>query len=363
MLIKYPVYRPYLRGNEKKYVNQCLDSGWISSQGEFVEKFERAFANFVGTDYALSCSNGTTALHLALLALGIKPGDEVILPALTYVATANVVSYVGATPVFVDSEPNYFQLDPHKIEEKITLKTKAIIVVHLYGHAAQMDKMMQIAKKHQLYLIEDCAEAIGTQYHDQCVGTFGDVAAFSFYGNKTITTGEGGMVVTNHPELAVRVEQFKGQGVIKTKKYVHDLIGYNYRMTNICAAIGLAQLENIKQIIHRKIEIAKQYQALLTEMVFFHGQQEHTINTYWLISVLVKDASRRNGLVRYLYEHGIDTRPFFMPMHLLSIHKRDITLPVAERLALQGINLPSYPELNGSDVKYITSKINQYLAS
>ncbi len=362
MSIIYPVYKPYLCGNEKKYVNQCLDSGWISSQGEYIEKFERAFANYLGTEYALSCSNGTTALHLALLALGITKGDEVILPSFTYVATANAVSYVGASPIFVDAEPNYFQIDPEKIEEKITSKTKAIIVVHLYGHAVEIDKILKISKKYNLYLIEDCAEAIGTLFNNQFVGTFGDVATYSFFGNKTITTGEGGMVVTNNRTLSESVFQLKGQGVSKTTKYFHEIIGYNYRMTNICCAIGLAQLENIEEIINKKIKIANMYKELLQDSneVMFHEEHEKTLHTYWLVSILVKESSRRDDLIKYLLEQGVDSRPFFIPMHQLPIHKAELKLPIAEYLSLRGINLPSYPALNESNVIYIVSKIKEF---
>ncbi len=365
MTIKYPVYKPYLSGNEKKYVNECLDSSWISSQGEYVDKFEKAFAEYIGIKHALSCSNGTTALHLALLALEIGPGDEVIVPSLTYVASANAIIYVGATPVFVDSEPHHFQIDPKDIEAKITPKTKAILVVHLYGHAADMEAIVKIAKKHNLFVIEDCAEAIGTKYNNQFVGTFGDIATFSFFGNKTITTGEGGMVVTNNHDLSESVFKFKGQGVSRTTRYFHDVIGYNYRMTNICCAIGMAQLENIDYILDRKIALANQYKEFLkqTKEIVFHAEREKTLHTYWLVSILVKDKSKRDGLMKHLLEAGIDSRPFFIPMHQLPIHKRDIQLPVAETLSLQGINLPSYPDLNECDVAYICGKINEFMQS
>ena len=351
MTFKYPIYKPYLVGNEKKYVNQCLDNNWISSQGEFIDQFEKSFAHYLGIEYGLSCSNGTTALHLAILALGISVGDEVILPSLTYVATANAVTYSGATPVFVDSEPTYFQIDPKKIEEAITPKTKAIIFVHLYGHASEIQQIINIAKKHNLYVIEDCAEAIGTKFNDQFVGTFGDIATFSFFGNKTITTGEGGMVLTNNKNLAEKVFKFKGQGVSQTTKYFHDVIGYNYRMTNICCAIGLAQLENIEPIINKKISIANLYKKA----------QENTLHTYWLTSILIKDASKRNDLMRHLAKNGIDSRPFFIPMHQLPIYKYDAKLPIAEKLSLQGINLPSYPQLCENDILYITSKVNEFI--
>ena len=362
MTIQYPVYKPYLNGNEKIYVNQCLDSSWISSQGEFIERFEQAFAEYIGMPYALSCTNGTVALHLALLTLGITHGDEVILPALTYVAGANAVHYVGATPIFIDSEPEFFQMDVNKVEAKITSKTKAIIAVHLYGHVCEMDKLTTLAKKYNLYLIEDCAEAIGSQYHDQKAGTFGDIATFSFFGNKTITTGEGGMVMTKNKALAKKVFKLKGQGVSAHTKYLHDIVGYNYRMTNICCAIGLAQLENIELILNQKSKIANWYQSALGdyEAICFHPQKEGTLHTYWLVSILLKNKIQRDGVMAYLLAHGIDSRPFFVPMHKLPIYKSNLSLPIAENLSERGLNLPSYPALTESDVKHISLKIREF---
>ncbi|OGT40905.1 MAG: perosamine synthetase [Gammaproteobacteria bacterium RIFCSPHIGHO2_12_FULL_36_30] len=361
--MKYPIYKPYLVGNEKKYVNQCIESSWISSHGEFIDKFETAFSEYLGMKYALSCSNGTVALHLALLALDLGVGDEVILPSLTYVATANAVKYIGATPVFIDSEQQYFQIDPDKIESSITEKTRAIIVVHLYGHASQMDQICNIAKKYNLFLIEDCAEAIGSKFNNKFVGTFGDVSTFSFFGNKTITTGEGGMVLTNNKNIAESVAKYKGQGVSKTVKYFHDVVGYNYRMTNICCAIGLAQLENINEILKKKNKIAQTYKKALSgvEGIYFHEEQTGTLHTFWLVSIVLNNNIKRDNLINFLMKNEIETRPFFVPMHKLPIHKKNIHLPVAERLSLQGINLPSYPELNDEDIQKISSKIIEFI--
>jgi perosamine synthetase len=251
-MYKIPVYQPSLKGNEKKYVNECLDSTWISSKGKFVNQFENAFAEYVGVKHAATVSNGTVAIHLALLALGIGEGDDVIVPTLTYIASVNSIAYTGANPVFVDSLQDSWQIDPADVVKKITPRTKAIMAVHLYGHPCDMDALMEICKKHDLFLIEDCAEAIGTLYKGKHVGTFGDISTFSFFGNKTITTGEGGMVVTNDETLHDRSLHFKGQGLAKHRQYWHDVIGYNYRMTNICAAIGLAQLEQIEQVLIEK---------------------------------------------------------------------------------------------------------------
>ena len=252
---KIPIYAPNLSGNEKKYVLDCLDSTWISSKGEYINRFETAFASYIDSKHAASVCNGTVALHLALVALGIGPDDEVIVPTLTYIASVNSIVYTGAKPVFVDSLASSWQMDTEDVKRKITAKTKAILCVHLYGQACNMDELVKIAKENNLYLIEDCAEAIGSKYKNQHVGTFGDVATFSFFGNKTITTGEGGMVTTNDETIHDRLVHFKGQGLAKHREYWHDVVGYNYRMTNICAAIGLAQLERVEEVLKRKKEI------------------------------------------------------------------------------------------------------------
>ena len=236
-----PIYQPSLSGNERRYILECLDSTWISSKGKFIGEFERGFAGFVGVRHSATVSNGTVALHLALVALGIGPGDEVIVPTLTYIASVNAITYTGATPVFVDSLEDTWQMDPDDVRRKISPKTRAIMAVHLYGHPCDMDALQSIAREHSVYLVEDCAEAIGTLYRGKHVGTFGDVGTFSFFGNKTITTGEGGMVVTNDETLHERAVHFRGQGLAAHRQYWHDVIGYNYRMTNICAALGVAR--------------------------------------------------------------------------------------------------------------------------
>ena len=257
MTIKYYVYQPNLSGNEKKYVNVCIDTTWISSKGRFVSEFENKFSEYIGVKHATGVCNGTVAIHLALVALGISAGDEVICPTFTYIASANPIVQVGAKVVFCDSYKDSWQMDCEDLESKITEKTKAIMVVHLYGHPCDMDKIMSIAKKYNLFVIEDCAEAIGSEYKGKKVGSFGDVACFSFFGNKTITCGEGGMVLTNSNYLYERLTHLKGQGLAKYREYWHDVIGFNYRMTNIQAAIGLAQFEQIESFIDKKIQISK----------------------------------------------------------------------------------------------------------
>lgn len=362
MEIKIPVYKPSLAGNEKKYVNECLDSSWISSKGKFISQFENTFAEYIGIKYAASVSNGTLAIHDALLALGIKEGDEVIVPTFTYIASVNPIAYTGATPVFVDSLRDTWQIDPADIERKITARTRAIMVVHLYGHPCDMDQIMAIAHKHQLFVIEDCAEAFGSKYKGQFVGTFGDIAAFSFFGNKTITTGEGGMVATNDRTLHERAVHFKGQGLAKYREYWHDTIGYNYRMTNICAAIGLAQIERADEIIKKKRQIADLYRKYLAAYpVKMLLESKDVFDTYWMICILVEQSDIRDNLRAHLMDHGIETRPTFYPIHSMPMYAHNFyRLPVAEDISWRGINLPSYPDLSEDDIREVCSLIGNF---
>ncbi len=360
-MYRYPVYQPSIGEKEKEYVNQCLDSTWISSKGAFIQKFEDKFASFTGARHALSCTNGTVALHLALEALGITDGDEVIVPTLTYIASVNAISYTGARPVFVDSETAYWQVDCNDIEQKITDKTKAIVVVHLYGATSNMDEIVRIAKKHQLFIIEDYAEAFGATINDIHVGSFGDIATYSFFGNKTITTGEGGMVTTNNKELANKIFSLKGQGLAEGREYWHDAIGYNYRMTNIACAIGLAQIERADQILEKKRMLAHHYKKKLATLpVEFHAEAEHCLHSYWMCSFLVEDKAERDPLREFLKHKGVETRPLFFPIHDMPIYANDVSYPVAEDLAYRGITLPSYPELTESNVETICGFIEEF---
>jgi perosamine synthetase len=348
-------------GNEKKYVAECLDSNWISSKGKFIPEFEARFAEYTGSRYAASVCNGTVAIHLALLALGIGDGDEVIVPTLTYIASVNAISYTGAKPVFVDSIRETWQMSPSDVECKITNKTRAIMAVHLYGHPCEMDKLCQIAKKYGLFLIEDCAEAFGSKYKEKHIGTFGDIATYSFFGNKTITTGEGGMVVTNDETLFDRAIHFKGQGLAKHRQYWHDVIGYNYRMTNICAAIGLGQLEQADKFIERKREIAFLYKKHLNCPVELHKEDQNVFHSYWMCSILVPDALMRDKLRDVLSEKGIETRPLFYPVHTMPMYSTKFQRhPIAEDLGWRGINLPSWPGLNDENVEEISVIINKF---
>lgn len=364
MKLKYPVYQPSLSGNEKKYVMDCLDSTWISSKGKFINQFEESFSEYLDIKYSATVSNGTVALHLALLALGIGKGDEVIVPTFTYIASVNAINYTGATPVFVDSKEDTWQMDPEDVKKKITSKTKTVMAVHLYGHTCEMDELVKICKENNLYLIEDTAEAFGSKYKGKFAGTFGDISTFSFFGNKTITTGEGGMVSTNNKEFYDLVLRLKGQGLAAGKEYFHDIIGYNYRMTNICAAIGCAQIENATDIITKKREIANWYNNQLNDLPLqLPKESKDVFCTYWMYTVMVDDAEKKNKIRTFLKEKGIETRPAFHPVHQMPMYyNEDVSFPVAESLALKGINLPSYPELNESDVEYISEQIKKFFS-
>jgi perosamine synthetase len=268
--------------------------------------------------------NGTAALHVALMALGIGPGDEVIVPTLTYIASVNAIAYTGATPVFVDSLRSTWQVDPEDVRRRITARTRAIMAVHLYGQACDMDAIVAIAEEHRLFVVEDCAEAFGSLYGGRHVGTFGDIAAFSFFGNKTITTGEGGMVVSNDKTLIERARHLKGQGLAAHREYWHDVVGYNYRMTNIEAAIGLAQLERADQLIERKRDLAARYAAALAHLpIDIHSQASGTIHSYWMFSILVERDDQRDPLRKHLAAAGIETRPLFYPVHTMPIYAQN----------------------------------------
>jgi perosamine synthetase len=359
---RIPIYQPDLAGNEKRYVLECLDSSWISSKGRFIGEFESRFSAYIGASHAVGVCNGTVALHLAMVTLGLGPGDEVIVPTLTYIAAVNAIAYTGATPVFVDSLPDTWQMDPADVRRKLTPRTKAIMVVHLYGHPCDMDALAAIAREEGIFLVEDCAEAFGTRYKGKHVGVFGDIACFSFFGNKTITTGEGGMVVTNDHTLFERARHFKGQGLAAHREYWHDVIGYNYRLTNICAAIGLAQLERAEEFIAKKRQLAEAYRRELSGLpVEMQGEHGDATHSHWMISILVESAGEREPLRAHLRERGIETRPLFYPAHTMPMYSSHYQRhPVAENLAWRGINLPSWPGLAPTQVSEIRAAVADY---
>ncbi len=358
-----PIYKPSITEIEKKYVNDCLDSEWISSKGKYVDLFEKSFADRTEIKYSTSVCNGTTALHLALLSLGIGSDDEVIVPTFTYVASVNSIVYCGATPIFVDSLEDTWQIDPEDILKKITPKTKAIMVVHLYGQSCDMDKICQIAKDNNLFLIEDCAEAFGTYYKGKHVGSFGDISTYSFFGNKTITAGEGGMVVTNNESLYRRAVHLKGQGLAYHRQYWHDVVGYNYRMTNIACAIGQAQLERSDELLSKKRKIAEYYNTVFEGThIQIQKEQLDTVNSYWMNSVILDcNQEQRDQFRDFLRDRGIDTRPLFYPVHTMPMYSKKYEMhKVAEDISGRGFNIPSYPDLTIEELDYISNTILSY---
>ncbi len=360
-----PVAEPVLTGNELAYVSDCVTSNWVSSIGQYIARFEQDFARFCGVNHGISTSNGTTALHLALAVLGIGPGDEVIVPSLTFAATANAVVYTGAKPVFADSEPRTWNLDPAEVARKITPRTKAIIPVHIYGHPVDMDAINSVADEHHLHVIEDAAEAHGADYKGRRVGSMGQMGAFSFYGNKIITTGEGGMITTDDNALAERARMLRDHAMSPTRRYWHPEVGYNYRLTNIQAALGVAQMERIDEFIARKRAIAASYNKLLDGMpgLSLPVEEPWARNVYWMYSILVGDHARlsRDELMAHMQARGVDSRPFFHPIHTMPPYATGESLPVAERLARQGINLPSSCALTDDDICRVAKTIGEAL--
>ena len=358
--VTIPVTSPFLGPNERRYVLDCLDANWISSSGMYVDRFEADFARFCQARHAVSCSNGTAAVHLALLAAGIGPGDEVIVPTFTYVASVNPIRYVGATPVFVDSERASWNLDPAAVAGAITERTRAIVVVHLYGLPADIDPIMELAQAHGLIVIEDAAEAHGATVGGRPVGSIGDYGTFSFYGNKVITTGEGGMVVCNSSDADARLRQFRNQGQDPHRRYWFPEIGFNYRLTNIAAAIGVGQLERIEHMLALRRDVADWYREELDgiEGISVQPRPPWGEGISWLVSVLVDGpgSRHRDRVADALAHDGIETRPFFYPVHTLDPYRElagGRAFPVAEDLGARGMNLPSSPTLRHDDVRRI----------
>jgi perosamine synthetase len=363
-LWKLPVTQPSLGGNELKYVSDCIATSWISSQGSYVTQFERAFADFHGVPSALTVSNGTTALHLALTALGIGPGDEVIVPDLTFAASANVVIHCGAKPVLADVTRETWTLDPADFERKITPRTRAVMPVHLYGHPCDMDPILEIARRHRLFVVEDCAEALGAKYKGRLVGTIGDAGCFSFFANKVITTGEGGMVFTRDAALHRRMQILRDHGMEKGRRYWHVEAGFNYRMTNIQAAIGLAQMERIDFFLGRHHEIARHYTQRLREVpgLTLPPAAPWADAICWLYSIAVDEAGAgldRDRLVRELAQHGVETRNLFFPLHLQPPYPPppDAEFPVSAWLSARGLSLPTSKDLEPAQIDRVCDAI------
>jgi len=362
------VAQPDLGGNEKAYVNQCLDSSWISSSGDFLTNFENQFASYCGVKHGVGTNNGTSALQLALIALGIEAGDEVIVPTLTFIAVPNGVHYCNAKPILVDCDPLTYAIDPVQVEKKITSRTRAIIVVHLYGHPVDMDPILKIADRHGLPVIEDAAEAHGAEYKGQRVGGIGRCGTFSFYGNKIITTGEGGMVVTNDEALAAKLRLYRGQGQSPKRRYWFPVVGHNFRMTNLAAAIGLAQLERIDEALAVRACLASWYNEALSPLQD-RLQLPHTEawarHAFWMYTVALRHGGEveRDRVMEILSHSGIETRPVFYPAHVLPPYAENPDhYPVATRCATQGLNLPTHSGVTREDVAHIATTLSLALS-
>ena len=353
---------PDIGYHERDYMNEAFDSGWISSKGPFIKKFEEAFAKFAGTKYAVSCSNGTTALHLAVRAIGIGQRDEVIVPNLTFASPANAVLYEKGKPVLADVNRTYWCIDPENVRRSITEKTRAIIVVHLYGHPADMDQFKEIAKDHSLKIIEDCAEAHGAMYKGHMVGSIGDVGCFSFYGNKIITTGEGGMVTTNDFDLAEKIKILRDHGMLPSKRYWHEEIGYNYRMTNIQAAIGLAQLESIVKKIDKRKWIARKYSEYIDEDAELQPEMPWASNVYWLPTFIldsINNENSRDSLISLLSREGVESRPAFYPLNEMPPYTNGEEFPNSHFISYHGISLPVSNRFSEDDIRIISEVFNR----
>lgn len=361
--IKYPISRPYLTEFERQNVIDAYDSSWISSTGKYIDLFEQNFSKYIGSKFGVAMSNGTTAIHIALEVLNIGKDDEVIVPDLTFAATINAVLHAGAKPVIVDINKENWCISPESIEKAITSKTKAIIPVHLYGMPCEMDRIMDISKKYGLYVIEDCAEAHGASFKEKKVGSIGHIGCFSFFANKIITTGEGGMCVTNDENIMKKLRILRDHGMSKEKKYFHEEIGYNYRMTNIQAAIGVAQLDRIEQILLERDTISKLYKTYLQgiEEISTQPACKEGKNVNWLFPLTI-EINYRDTLMEKLKEHGIDSRAFFYPLSRMPIYK-EYSKDISESLkvSLKGFNLPTYIGLTEGDINEIVKSIRSIL--
>ncbi|HXH99444.1 MAG TPA: DegT/DnrJ/EryC1/StrS aminotransferase family protein [Sphingobacteriaceae bacterium] len=367
------VNTPLFNGNEKKYLNECIDTGWISSEGSFIKRFETQFSEFVNRKFGIAVSSGSAALDVAVKAIGIMPGDEVIMPTFTIISPLLSLIKAGAVPVFIDSEPDTWNMDTSQIEAKITAKTKAILIVHIFGLPANIDVILQLAKKHNLLVIEDAAEMHGQKFLDEKCGSFGDISIFSFYANKNITTGEGGMIMCNDEKLAENCKKLRNLAFEpEMQRFVHYESGWNYRMTNMQGAVGLAQLEQIEQFIEKKKHVGQFYQNELGFLKNFGfklplSETGYAKNIYWVFGLIAPNEKEKERLTKFLHHKQIGTRPFFWCMHeqplLKSLGYSDnLKYPVAENLARCGMYIPSGLGISEIELKVVTDAIKSLYA-
>lgn len=356
-----PVYKPFLDNNERKLILEAFDSSWISSKGDFIKKFENELGKYTKRKNVILVNNGTTALHAALLALDIGEGDQVITNSFSYVATSNAIKYVGAKPVFIDCDPNTWNIDLKKLEKKINNKTKAILVANVYGNPFGIDKIEKIAKEKNIFLIEDAAESLGSEIKSRKSGSFGVISTLSFFGNKTITTGEGGALLVDDVDLNLKIRKLINQGNSNSKRYYHDCLGYNYRITNIQAAIGYAQIKKINEILMKKQFIRDFYFSKLSKIVKFQNKFD-TKSSNWLISIVLKSEEQKKSVEQILNVHNIESRPLFYPIPDLPYYEsNDNEVLNARELRKKGISLPSYPSLTKEDLNLICGLIKNNL--
>lgn len=367
-----PVNEPRLPANAKIYLNQCIDTGWISSEGSFVQDFEEKISYMVNRRHGIAVCNGSAALEVAIAALKISTGDEVILPTFTIISCAAAIVRAGAKPVVVDADSQTWNMDVSQIEAAITPRTKAIMVVHIYGLPVDMDAVVMIANKHQLAIIEDAAEAHGQSYRERPCGSFGDISTFSFYANKHITTGEGGMVLTDDDTLAERCRSLRNLCFQKSQRFVHEELGWNFRMSNLQAAVGIAQVEGLSAITDRKRQIGQQYSQQLKSINGIElplAATDYAANIYWIYGVVLADdrPETAKDIIAALAQHDIGTRPFFWPMHEQPVFKsaglfEDVHCPVSEKLARRGFYLPSGTALTDEDLETVARTLKEVLA-
>lgn len=366
-----PVNEPLLDGNEKKYLLECIETGWISSEGPFIKRFEDEFASLVNRKHAVAVANGTAALDIAVAALEIGPGDEVILPAFTIISCINQIIRAGATPVLVDSDPITWNMDVNQVAAKITTHTKAIMAVHIYGLPVDLEPLQALSEHYGLKLIEDAAEAHGQTYNGQPCGSFGDVSTFSFYPNKHITTGEGGMVVTDDDDIAQQARSLRNLCFQPSRRFVHDRLGWNYRMTNMQAALGVAQLERLDAFVQRKRKMGKLYSELLGNLAGVQlpmSQTDYAQNIFWVFGLVLDESLGLTAeqAMQRLADKGIGTRPFFCPMHLQPVLKSmglfsNENYPVAERLYQYGFYIPSGLALSNAQIEEVVIACHEIL--
>jgi perosamine synthetase len=369
-----PVCKPWLPGREKEYANEAIDTNWISSAGKYIEKFEEDFSKYCGAKYGISCSSGFAALHLACAALGLKEGDEVIVPTFTMAACINSIIMTGAKPVLVDCDKETYCIDANKIEEKITERTRAIMPVHIYGHSCDMEKILQLAEKYNLFIIEDAAEAHGAEYKGRKVGAIGHVGCFSFYANKIVTTGEGGMCITNNLELAERIKRLRNHA-FDVPRFIHKEVGFNYRLTNLQAAIGVAQVENIEMLVEARRNVGIRYNQELKDVkeLILPVEKDYAKNVYWMYGVVLSDevSLTKEEVMEKLKEEGVDTRSFFVPMHKQPayVNKTVENAPdcegdfsISDKISERGFYLPSSSNITDEEIRFVCDKLKNIIS-